>query len=122
MPTQLLDVVSQEIVLWRNGPRRIDFEGMQENGVSANFSDCLAARLRIGHALAVDAASVITTYTDLFPNGPYQSKLFTAAEIAALPLGQFLYEMQVSWVEDIWITAFQGSITIVPSAFELNET
>lgn len=121
MPTQLLNVVSQDIVLWRNCPRQIEFEGQQQNGISADFSDCIAARLRLTHVIAVDPSSEVVTYTDLAPNGPYEARLFTAADIAALPLGTFLYEMQVSWVADVWITSHQGSIQIVPSAFTLNE-
>lgn len=121
MPTQLLDLVSQEILLIRNQPRDIQFEGVQQNGNPADFSDCLDARIRITHLFGYDDSSEIANYSDLTPNGLFQKKAFSAAEIAALPIGTFLYEFQVSWVANVWITSHQGSIQVSPSSFTLNE-
>lgn len=122
MPTQLLNLVSQEILLVRNQPRDIQFEGQTQGGQAADFSDCVAARIRVTTLFGVDAASEIANYTDLTPNGILMKKSFSAAEIAALPVGTFLYEFQVSWVADVWITSHQGSVQIAPSIFTLNET
>lgn len=122
MPTQLLNLVSQDFLLVRNQPKDIQFEGQQQNNVSADFSDCIAARLRLTTLFGFDASSEIANYTDFTPNGPYQKRTFTHADIGALPIGQFLYEFQVSWVADVFVTSHQGSVTVSPSTFSLDES
>lgn len=121
MPFVNLNLVSQNIQLVRNMSRIIQFEGQDENGNPADFSDTVDSRLRITHHYGVDASSEIITYTDLIPNGTRVQRTWSTADVADLPLGSFLYEMQVAWAAGVWFTSHQGEIGIAPSTFTLNE-
>jgi len=123
MPIQELNLVAQNIQLLRNQPRTILFQGQQADGTDADFSDTTNARLRMGTLYGFDIASQIELiYGGGFTvDGTGISFTYDDVRISNLPIGTFLYEFQVTWDDDLWVTSHQGQITVVPSMFYYRE-
>lgn len=111
-----LALATQDILVVRDMPWFFAWTLKLANGGDQDAGDFDDFEMRITHALDKDANSEIITYTDLTESFTVQ-KIFSIAQVNALPLGTFFYQIGVhDPVDNVWQVAYQGNITIAPTA------
>jgi hypothetical protein len=105
------------ISLFRGQRAIFQIKPQQYNGTLYTPNSGDVGALTITHSLTPDAPSVVHTYTDLVPNGPYMQRVFTPTETRALPLGAFLFEAYITTLADGEQQVIaQGTLSVFPTA------